>query len=144
VVETEEEREIYNAYHRELHANKTAAQKADHREYNRQWAENKRRAEGAKPRRLKKLRQPLGHLRPESGEPVFDSAPLVNFLAEITHRHGISSIAIAASLSVERLNSILDYQEKTVTLEIADRILTGVGYPEQLVILYPPEEENND
>lgn len=126
---------------RELYKQRTAEQKADARAYARDYADKRRRAEGVKPRRLRKLRKPYGQLKQRPSEPVFPSRPITDFLAEMVHRHGISAVARATGLGLERLGRILDGQLRLVTLVEADRICTGLNCPEQLAILYPEMEE---
>jgi len=132
-------REARLARRKELREQRTPEQKADAREYARDYAEKRRRAAGIKPRRLKKLRKPHGQLRQVAGEPVYKSGPIVEFLEEMVHRHGISAVSRATGLGMERLSRMLDGNIRTVTLVEADRIFTGLNCPEQLVMLYPEE-----
>lgn len=140
---TKAEQERYRAYKRTKYAEMTPEQREDRKEYWRIHAEAKRREAGIKPRQFKKRQVSVGSLtreRPQPDEPVLDANPLAVFLEELVHRHGRTTVAKQGSIGLPQLDSILDGTEATVRLELADRILTGIGYPEQLAILYPQED----
>jgi hypothetical protein len=104
------------------------------REYNREYSAMRRRAEGVKSRGpWKKYR--------DQGRTALPVEPLAVFLEELVYRHGMGAVALAAGVDQRRLFSIVEKEYSTITLEVADRILTGLNYPEQLVILYPEMEE---
>ena len=138
---TEAEKERYRDYRREAWQKRSEAQKRDRREYDRIRAEARRRAEGVPKRSLERHRSSVRKSAANAAhDPQLDAAPLCDFIEELVHRHGKSAIARAGNISLDRVDELLARQDKTVTLELADRILTGVGYPEQLAILYPAEE----
>lgn len=139
-LETPKDREIYNEYQRQRYHKLTDQQRDDRRERERIRAEGKRREAGIQPRKFRK-HQMDGRLRPEPAEPTFPATPLAEFVTEMMHRHGVTAIANAAKVGTDRIQAIADEQEPTVTLELADRVLTGLGYPELLATMYPGEDE---
>lgn len=139
--DTPEAVEAYRKYQQRRYANMTPRQREERRVRERIRAESRRRAAGIKPRNLKRLQQPgTGHLRPQEGEPTFDAEPLSEFLTEMVHRHGVTAVATATKLGKDRIEALADAQDPTVSLELADRVLTGLGYPELLASMYPEEE----
>lgn len=105
------------------------------REYNRVYQAEQRRKEGVP------VRGPWKKYRQENrGGELIDVTPLAEFLEEQVHRHGRSAVCLAIGLSKRRLFDIIERTYPTIELQNADRLLIGLGYPEQLAILYPEEE----
>lgn len=140
--QTRVEHEIFKEYRRKKYEAESLDQKEKRREYQRIRSEAIRRDEGVPQR--KKVTRSGQQIRSEGmqhDEPLLDAGPLVVWLTEMTHRHGLTATASGAGIGTDRLNSLLDGAEAVVSLDIADRIVTGLGYPEQLTMLYPIEEE---
>lgn len=138
-LETAEDRRVYNAYQKQRYRDMTDQQREDRRERERIRAEALRRKAGIKPRKLKRLESRLSDVRPQPGEPLLLARPVVEFLEEMVHRHGRTAVANGSRIGTDRLDELMDGKVEHIYLELADRILTGLGYPEQLAVLYPDD-----
>jgi hypothetical protein len=136
---TPAERLRYQKYRKAKYDQRSAQKRAEAREYARDYAEQRRRAEGVKPRHFRNRHKRPRHLSPQAGEPHLPAAPLIKFLEEMVHRHGLSAVARGSSLGHYNLKALLDGEIKEVTLGEADRVLTGLGFPHELAIIYPEE-----
>lgn len=105
------------------------------RAYQREWAAAKRREEGVPERgpSLKYRRRPKDNGR--AG--LLETEPLARFLEPLLKDQGPARIAEQTGIAERRLFAISNRETKSVTLETADRVLVGLGCPEQLPILYP-------
>ena len=120
----------------------TQAQREDRREYERIKAEVKRRRAGVKPRKLK--RRPL----PQNGTVTYlPIMPLSRWLDELVEQRGFSRVVRSSGIADKALRRVQKRKTeggdviRRLTLEEVDRMLTKLGYPEELVILYPTEED---
>lgn len=150
--QTEEEREIYRAYQRERHANRTPEQVEDQREYQRFYAEVKRRRNGSKKRRFKRLASP----RPEGhGQIMFDSTPFLRWLDSwlkmMSHHdgqhinkdgykpvHNLTQLAEVAGISPRSISHAR--VKGRVSLDTVDRVMTAAGAEYLVYVLYPLDE----
>ncbi len=108
--------------------------------YQREWSAAKRRRKGIKPRRLR--RQEEQEVK-EKGPflPIGPIADLLTHELEGDEEQSLRAIAEATGLHDRRLYAIRHREYDTVSLRVVDAILTGLGRPEELNNLYPPEEE---
>lgn len=82
--------------------------------------------------------QPRVTQRPAEGA-YLDIEPLALFLErELEIRTG-PTISAASGIDERRLTSILRREYKTVSLRLVDSLLSGLGVPHELPILYPEE-----
>lgn len=122
------------------------------REQQRQWRERnreryleqkreneaaRRRKQGGQPRNFAKGRKGPSHWN--EGLPV---TPIREFLEhEISNGRGVNTIEAATGVDHRRIGGILKEEYPHVTLDVVDRLLVGLGCPEELHFLYPAEEE---
>lgn len=138
----ENERQANNRYRRQRRARMTKAQRDDRREYERVKAEVKRREAGVRPRQFKRAR-PL----PKNGAVTYlPIMPLSRWLAELVESRGQSKVSRESGVSEKKLRQIIQRKIdgkvlRRLTLAEVDRVLTRLGYPEELAILYPTEED---
>jgi len=114
------------------------------RERHREWQAAKRREEGAKPRGSYGKRRKAQSLT--AGQRL-DAQPLIEILErELPHiakehnesnSNGTGLLAVRSGVSERRLYELLHGRQQTVTLSVVDRLLTGLGLPHMLPILYP-------
>lgn len=106
----------------------------DYREYQRIWAEGKRRKQRIKPNSFAN-RSSLSRR-----EPVVSVEPLKEWLLDEYLRYmQIAEIARAANMDDARLAGLLNgrVQGGNLTIGSVDKITTGLGRPEMTSILYP-------
>lgn len=105
------------------------------REYQREWRAAKRVELGAAPPDPSTPRPGATHW---SGLPV---EPLAQFIEHLQAYRSINEMELATGIDHRRFGAILTREYEKVSLDIADRILTKLGYPEELHLLYPAEDE---
>lgn len=120
-----------NARQREWKKKNTPAQKERRRIRERERQAIKRRKEGIPPRNFKKKRS-------QFDGPNYPAAPLREFLEQRGESN--RAIADAAKMHERRIFALMVGEVSTITLSTLDRILLGLGCPEELHRLYPVEE----
>jgi hypothetical protein len=99
----------------------------------REWAAAKRREEG------KPVRGP--YKRNASSTPQVSTRPIARFLRGRLENESKADISALTGVEVRRLFSIQQEEYPSVSLEIVDALLTGLGCPDELQALYPLESE---
>lgn len=107
--------------------------RAKRRRYAQEWAAAKRRENGAKPQMRKRL-----SIKDGSELAV---EPLAVFLEARLERESQGLIEARTGIAERRLYDILKRRHPSVTLHTVDSILVGLGCPEMLHELYPPEPD---
>jgi Ni,Fe-hydrogenase I large subunit len=103
---------------------------AEHkREYNREYGAARRRAEGMK------ARGPWKKYRERGRGRKLEIGPLSRFLAGLNG--GVGALARRTGEHERLIYRIVNQKQKTVSTEVADRILHALGMPDQLSVLYP-------
>jgi len=120
------------------------------RETQRQWRQRnrervlqrKRENEAARRRKQGKPPAPRKRKGPASRTEGLPITPIREFIEyEISTGRGITTIEAATGVDHRKLSGILREEYPRVTLDLIDRILVGLGCPEELHFLYPVEEE---
>lgn len=137
VVETEEEREIYRAYQRRRYqkSKKDPKKVEARREYQRIYAEVRRRQRGIEPRVMKKERK----LKKEN----VDAAPFAEWIEWYTKSHlmTLRELASISRISESTLSKIKNGDRGEIGLGSVDRVLRAVDRGPDLDDLYPLEEK---
>lgn len=63
--------------------------------------------------------------------------PLAGLVERAIKERGYPAVEAATGLHQRRLSSLRRCEHPTVTLRVVDKVLTGLGCPELLPILYP-------
>lgn len=104
----------------------------DIRRRGREYAANRRRKEG-RPVRGSRMKE-------READPRLPAAPLARLLKTEIAKHGMEAIVSFTGLDERQLRGIRELECASVKLSTADRIFTGLGYPEKIQELYPIEE----
>jgi hypothetical protein len=132
IVETEEERRIYNAYQRERNRRKTPEQREERREYDRFRTDALRRRAGIPRRNLSRRlpsRRPGGHR--------IDAGPIREYLRALDSNGGVPKLR---SVTPRRIRSLLRGEYERTSFDVVDRILTELDDQLTLQRLYPEED----
>lgn len=122
----------FNAYKRELFANRSQAQKRRADERNRENAARKRREEGKRVigprvRRDERKRRPVG--------------PVHEYLIGLLESHSKAEIATRSGLTERHLLRIEKKEERNVHIDEIDALVLAFDGPDKLNEMYPVEEE---
>jgi len=119
----------------------TQAQRDNRREYERIKADGRRRRDGVRRRRFKR------RALPQNGTITYlPIMPLSRWLNDLVERRGFSRVVRSSGLADKALRRVMQRKTESndvirkLTLEEVDRMLTRLGYPEELAILYPEED----
>lgn len=107
------------------------------RTYHREWSRAKRREEGRPERGPYRRRDGGRDAGDEARKIRMPTAPLAEFVARAIEERGFPAVEAATGLHQRRLSSLRRCEHPTVTLRVVDKVLTGLGCPELLPILYP-------
>lgn len=105
------------------------------RTYRRERSTIERRERGVAPRNFSAPRKREGS---RNGLP---SGPLAEFLKTEAASRSVPTIAAAVGVDASRIESLMDEEFSTVTLAVVDKVLHGLGCPEEIHFLYPEEGE---
>lgn len=78
----------------------------------------------------------------ESKHAGYPAAPLAAFLREEVDARTLPAVAAAVGMAQRQITGLLRCEHETITLATIDKILTGLGCPEEIHFLYPAEEES--
>lgn len=107
------------------------------RAYAREWGRAKRREEGRPERGPYRRKDGRKDASDDAKTVRMPTAPLAALLEAAVQERGYPAIEAATGLHARRLSSVLRCEYPTVTLRVIDKVLTGLGCPEQMPILYP-------
>lgn len=77
----------------------------------------------------------------ESKHHGYSAAPLADFLRKEVDARTLPSVAAATGMAQRQITGLLRCEHETITLATIDKILTGLGCPEEIHFLYPADEE---